>query len=41
MQNIEPFDSTAEPGVVVMHSTPGFRHYNPIGSVHGGYAARC
>jgi uncharacterized protein (TIGR00369 family) len=39
MQSIEPFDSTAEPGVVVMHSTPGFRHYNPIGSVHGGYAA--
>src|SRR6202049_2124437 len=39
MQTIEPFDSTAEPGVVVMHSIPGFRHYNPIGSVHGGYAA--
>ncbi len=39
MQNIEPFDSSAEPGVVVMHSTPSFRHYNPIGSVHGGYAA--
>jgi uncharacterized protein (TIGR00369 family) len=39
MQTIEPFDSTAEPGMVVMHSTPGFRHYNPIGSVHGGYAA--
>jgi uncharacterized protein (TIGR00369 family) len=39
MQNIAPFDSTAEPGVVVMHSTPAFRHYNPIGSVHGGYAA--
>jgi uncharacterized protein (TIGR00369 family) len=39
MQNIEPFDSTAEPGVVVMYSIPGFRHYNPIGSVHGGYAA--
>jgi uncharacterized protein (TIGR00369 family) len=39
MQGIEPFASTAEPGVVVMHSTPGFRHYNPIGSVHGGYAA--
>ncbi len=36
MQSIEPFDSTAGPGVVVMHSTPGFRHYNPIGSVHGG-----
>src|ERR1700694_3140784 len=39
IQTTEPFDSTAEPGVVVMHSTPGFRHYNPIGSVHGGYAA--
>jgi uncharacterized protein (TIGR00369 family) len=39
MQTIEPFDSSAEPGVVVMHSVPGFRHYNPIGSVHGGYAA--
>ena len=39
MQTIEPFDSTAEPGVVVFHSIPGFRHYNPIGSVHGGYAA--
>ena len=39
MQTIEPFDCTAEPGVVMMHSVPGFRHYNPIGSVHGGYAA--
>ena len=39
MQTIEPFDQTAEPGVVVFHSIPGFRHYNPIGSVHGGYAA--
>ena len=39
MQTVEPFDCTAEPGVVVMHSVPGFRHYNPIGSVHGGYAA--
>jgi uncharacterized protein (TIGR00369 family) len=39
MQTVEPFDSTVEPGVVVMHSIPGFRHYNPIGSVHGGYAA--
>jgi hypothetical protein len=26
MQTIEPFDCTAEPGVVVMYSTPGFRH---------------
>jgi uncharacterized protein (TIGR00369 family) len=39
MQSIEPFDCTAEPGVVVIHSIPAFRHYNPIGSVHGGYAA--
>ena len=39
MLTIEPFDQTAEPGVVVFHSIPGFRHYNPIGSVHGGYAA--
>jgi len=39
MRTIEPFDQSADPGVVVFHSTPGFRHYNPIGSVHGGYAA--
>lgn len=39
MQNIEPFDYTVEPGVVWFRSIPGFRHYNPIGSVHGGYAA--
>jgi uncharacterized protein (TIGR00369 family) len=39
MQGIEPFDQTAEPGIVAFHSVPGFRHYNPIGSVHGGYAA--
>jgi uncharacterized protein (TIGR00369 family) len=39
MQGVEPFDCTAEPGAVVLHSIPGFRHYNPIGSVHGGYAA--
>src|ERR1700759_1627294 len=39
MQTVEPFDCTAEPGVVVIHSAPALRHYNPIGSVHGGYAA--
>jgi len=39
MQTVEPFDCTAEPGVVVIHSVPGLRHYNPIGSVHRGYAA--
>jgi uncharacterized protein (TIGR00369 family) len=39
MENVGPFDQTAEPGIVAFHSIPGFRHYNPIGSVHGGYAA--
>lgn len=39
MQNIEPYDQSADLGHVVFHSVPGFRHYNPIGSVHGGYAA--
>jgi uncharacterized protein (TIGR00369 family) len=39
MEGVEPFDCTAETGAVVIHSVPGFRHYNPIGSVHGGYAA--
>jgi uncharacterized protein (TIGR00369 family) len=39
MQTVKPFDCTAEPGIVVIHSVPGLRHYNPIGSVHGGYAA--
>jgi uncharacterized protein (TIGR00369 family) len=39
MQNIEIFDANANLGVVSFHSIPGFRHYNPIGSVHGGYAA--
>ncbi|MFZ5732220.1 MAG: PaaI family thioesterase [Pseudomonadota bacterium] len=29
----------AERGVVEFQSTPSFDHYNPIGSVHGGYAA--
>ncbi len=28
-----------EEGRVVFAGTPGERHYNPIGSVHGGYAA--
>ncbi len=39
LENIAPFDCTAELGSVVIHSIPGARHYNPIGSVHGGYAA--
>jgi uncharacterized protein (TIGR00369 family) len=28
-----------EPGHVVFECTPGEQHYNPIGVVHGGYAA--
>ncbi len=39
MQTVEPFDYAAEPGVISFQSVPGFRHYNPIGSVHGSYAA--
>jgi len=39
MQTIAPFDCSADPGVIVMNSIPALRHYNPIGSVHGGYAA--
>ncbi|HWX00230.1 PaaI family thioesterase [Collimonas sp.] len=27
----------AEPGRVIFQGTPGMQHYNPIGSVHGGY----
>src|ERR1700686_3240221 len=38
MQTVEPFDCTVEPGAVVIHSVPGLRPYNPIGSVHGGFA---
>src|ERR1700752_5084230 len=39
MEPVEPFDCPAETGHVVIHSVPGIRHYNPISSVHGGYAA--
>lgn len=28
----------AEPGRAVFEGSPGFRHYNPIGVVHGGFA---
>ena len=28
-----------EPGRVVFQGTPGPQHYNPLGTVHGGYAA--
>lgn len=39
MQGVKPFNCTVEPGVAVLHAIPGLQHYNPIGSVHGGYAA--
>jgi uncharacterized protein (TIGR00369 family) len=29
----------ADPGLVTFESTPEFRHYNPIGTVHGGFMA--
>ena len=29
----------ADEGHVVFQATPGFDHYNPLGSVHGGYAS--
>jgi uncharacterized protein (TIGR00369 family) len=28
-----------EPGVVTFEGLPEYKHYNPIGSVHGGFAA--
>src|SRR3978361_1275348 len=31
--------SEAEHGRVAFEGVPEFRHYNPIGSVHGGFAA--
>lgn len=31
--------AVAEPGRAVFRGTPEFRHYNPIGTVHAGFAA--
>jgi uncharacterized protein (TIGR00369 family) len=31
--------SVVEPGRAVFTATPALRHYNPIGTVHGGFAA--
>ncbi len=28
-----------EPGVIIFEALPEHKHYNPIGSVHGGFAA--
>ena len=35
--NLEMLDAT--PGVAIMAATPDDSHYNPIGSVHGGFFA--
>lgn len=31
--------ASVAPGEAVFHGTPDRRHYNPLGTVHGGYAA--
>ena len=39
---LELFDiniEAAEPGLVVLTALPTAEHYNPLGFVHGGYAA--
>jgi uncharacterized protein (TIGR00369 family) len=39
---LELFDiniEAAEPGLVVLTAKPTAEHYNPLGFVHGGYAA--
>ncbi len=30
---------SADPGTVIFEATPGPEHYNPLGTVHGGFAA--
>ena len=39
MQQVGFTRGSADPGVVVFQAIPGPQHYNPIGSVHGGFAA--
>lgn len=39
MQQVGFTRGSAEPGFVVFQAIPGPQHYNPIGSVHGGFAA--
>jgi acyl-coenzyme A thioesterase PaaI-like protein len=29
---------SVEPGKAVFEGMPGFQHYNPLGTVHGGFA---
>jgi uncharacterized protein (TIGR00369 family) len=39
MQTLEFWMTVCEPERVVFTSEPSFAHYNPLGVVHGGYAA--
>lgn len=39
MQQVGFTRGSAEPGLVVFQAMPGPQHYNPIGSVHGGFTA--
>lgn len=39
MQQVGFTRGSAEPGLVVFQAIPGPQHYNPIGSVHGGFTA--
>ena len=39
MQTLGFMLSEAEPGRALFRGTPEFRHYNPIGTVHAGFAA--
>jgi uncharacterized protein (TIGR00369 family) len=39
MQTLGFMLTEAEPGRALFRATPEFRHYNPIGTVHAGFAA--
>lgn len=39
MQQVGFTRGSVEPGFVVFQAIPGPQHYNPIGSVHGGFTA--
>lgn len=39
MQQVGLTGGSAEPGFVVFRAIPGPQHYNPVGSVHGGFTA--
>jgi uncharacterized protein (TIGR00369 family) len=39
MQQVGLTGGSAEPGFVLFRAIPGPQHYNPVGSVHGGFTA--